>query len=230
MDRIKSKKGKVILIAILLAVGIAASIGYVMYRSKQLKAIEEEEKGTPMPRMAKVIISRAIGTRISQPLFIEYNRAKQQVILTDEEGNQMSFSLKELKSAKPIFIRWERGEPVLTTTLTEKEIRRYYEIKIESKYTKEEKERAKQIALSDPRIKEIIEGKHYRIRLIEGTYDLEGGKAVKTNILVVGITVSKAKRTDLCRAKVDLEKEKVTWINFSSLGVKKGTSVIAIER
>lgn len=216
----KSKKSKAILIAVLLAVGIAASVAYVMYRSERLKITEEAEKGEgarrSIPRIAV-----ALRTRNSQPLFIEYDKKNQQVTLTDKGDNQMSFSLKEIKSEKPVFIRWIGEKPVLVTTLTEREIMRYCEISLDEKYTREEKGKAGQIALSDPRVKKIIGGKEYKIRMITGTYKLEGSKAIKTDVLLVGIVIPEPDRTSIYRIHVDLNAGEVKGIEPLSLGVIK---------
>jgi flagellar basal body-associated protein FliL len=217
----KSKKSKAILIAVLLAVGIAASVAYVMYRSEQLKITEEAEKGGERARRSIPRIAVALRTRNSQPLFIEYDKKNQQVTLTDKGDNQMSFSLKELETEKPVFIRWIGAKPALATTLTEREIMRYCEISLDEKYTREEKGKAGQIALSDPRVKKIIGGKEYKIRMITGTYKLEGSKAIKTDVLLVGVVIPEPDKTSIYRIQVDLNAGEVKGIEPLSLGVIK---------
>ncbi|HIH97516.1 MAG TPA: hypothetical protein HA346_00665 [Thermoplasmata archaeon] len=227
--KLKSKKSKAILIAVLLAVGIAASVGYVMYRSEQLKITEEAEKGREGARRSIPRIAVALRTRNSQPLFIEYDKKTQQVTLTDKRGNQMNFSLKEIKSEKPVFIRWIGAKPVLATTLTEREIMRYCEISLDEKYTREEKGKAGQIALNEPRVKKIISGKEYKIQGITGTYKLEGSKAIKTDVLLVGIVIPEPDRTSIYRIHVDLNAGKVEGIVPLTLEVMKERHIRSVQ-
>jgi hypothetical protein len=57
--------------------------------------------------------------------------------------------------------------------------------------------------------------------MITGTYKLEGAKAIKTDVLLVGIVIPEPDRTSIYRIHVDLNAGEVKGIEPLSLGVIK---------
>lgn len=120
--------------------------------------------------------------------------------------NVMTFSYKEYQGAKIKSVTIFNDTGIESTTVAPSE----YEEQM--KLSQEEQEKAKEIALNDPIVKEIVEGKEYSVRITQADEIIQAENEVEVRLVFATAYMIEDVEASALDIFVDLDEEKITYL------------------